>query len=146
MYSCERYREALSARLDGEDPGISEDAIESHLVSCSDCRAWVDAGSGLSTYEVAVDGPALDPAALIELLDEGPRPSRDRGPIAWQVALTLMAALQLMVTWFGLLADDGPAPAHAARELASWDLSLAVGFLSSPGGRGGPGERCRSWR
>ena len=57
-----------------------------------------------------------------------------------------MAALQLMVTWFGLLADDGPAPTHAARDLASWDLGLAVGFLSSHGCRGGPGERCRSWR
>ena len=35
MHSCERFREALSARLDREDPGMAEDVIDAHLAGCA---------------------------------------------------------------------------------------------------------------
>jgi predicted anti-sigma-YlaC factor YlaD len=130
MESCDRYREAISARLDREDPGVPVDRIQAHLVSCADCRSWADAVGVLDAYQVVVDRPALRPAALNGLLDGGTgQPRRRLTAGAWRVALVLVAASQLAVTWYELLADDGPAPAHAARELASWDLGLAVGFL-----------------
>jgi hypothetical protein len=50
-------------------------------------------------------------------------------PGGWRVALLAVALLQLVLTWPGLLPGDGAVSAHAAHELASWDLGLAVGFL-----------------
>jgi predicted anti-sigma-YlaC factor YlaD len=99
MNSCDGYRQALSARLDGEDPGMAEDALKAHLFSCTDCRAWVDAAERLSTYEVVANASALHPAALTELPDEGLPRSRPHGVMGWRVALIVTAALQLGVTW-----------------------------------------------
>ena len=38
--SCHRFREALSARLDGEELGLDEALLRAHLHRCSDCREW----------------------------------------------------------------------------------------------------------
>ncbi|GAA2578742.1 zf-HC2 domain-containing protein [Dactylosporangium fulvum] len=37
---CERYREALSARLDGEDEPIEPGLVDAHLAGCAACRQW----------------------------------------------------------------------------------------------------------
>ena len=37
---CDRFREAVSARIDGEDPGLPDSALDAHLGACADCRAW----------------------------------------------------------------------------------------------------------
>ena len=39
---CDTLREALSARLDGEDPGLDDTAIDGHLGTCGACSAWSD--------------------------------------------------------------------------------------------------------
>jgi predicted anti-sigma-YlaC factor YlaD len=39
---CDRYREALSARLDGEDLGMPASALDEHLRGCRGCRTWAD--------------------------------------------------------------------------------------------------------
>jgi predicted anti-sigma-YlaC factor YlaD len=110
---CSRFREALSARLDGEDPAVPETRIDGHLATCPDCRRWA-AAAGL----------------LAALLEEG-RPGRT--PLVsvreWRIALATIAAVQLLVTaWPGLL-SGGHASAHLAHMLTSWNLGLAIGFL-----------------
>jgi predicted anti-sigma-YlaC factor YlaD len=37
---CDRIHEALSARIDGEDPGLPDGELDAHLGDCADCRAW----------------------------------------------------------------------------------------------------------
>jgi hypothetical protein len=37
---CDRLREAISARIDGEDPGLLDWALDAHLGVCAGCRAW----------------------------------------------------------------------------------------------------------
>ena len=37
---CDRLREAISARIDGEDHQLSEGALDAHLGVCAGCRAW----------------------------------------------------------------------------------------------------------
>jgi hypothetical protein len=37
---CVRFREAISARIDGEDPGLPDGAPDVHLGVCAGCRAW----------------------------------------------------------------------------------------------------------
>jgi predicted anti-sigma-YlaC factor YlaD len=37
---CDRAREAISARIDGEDPGLPANALDAHLAGCAACRSW----------------------------------------------------------------------------------------------------------
>jgi predicted anti-sigma-YlaC factor YlaD len=37
---CDRFREAASARLDGEPLGLPEAALDAHLAHCGDCARW----------------------------------------------------------------------------------------------------------
>jgi predicted anti-sigma-YlaC factor YlaD len=37
---CDRIREAVSARIDSEDPGLPPGALEAHLAECAACREW----------------------------------------------------------------------------------------------------------
>jgi predicted anti-sigma-YlaC factor YlaD len=39
---CEDVRTALSARLDGEEPGLSDDLVDAHRTGCPGCQAWLD--------------------------------------------------------------------------------------------------------
>src|SRR4051794_31382411 len=38
--SCRRVQEAISARIDGEDPGLGPERIDAHLASWPACRAF----------------------------------------------------------------------------------------------------------
>lgn len=44
---CDEVREALSARLDGEDPGVEDSAVDVHVVRCRGCTAWTEEVSAL---------------------------------------------------------------------------------------------------
>lgn len=37
---CTHIREAVSARLDGEDPGVEGHRIDAHVSGCPACAAW----------------------------------------------------------------------------------------------------------
>src|SRR5689334_13151652 len=38
---CEDVRVAMSARLDGEEPGVPPEEIDGHLAGCVDCTGWL---------------------------------------------------------------------------------------------------------
>jgi len=40
---CDHYREALSAQLDGEEPGVAPATVERHVEACASCRSWIGA-------------------------------------------------------------------------------------------------------
>src|SRR5689334_2997712 len=40
--ACERWREMLSAQLDGEDDPADRQAVDAHLAGCAGCREWLD--------------------------------------------------------------------------------------------------------
>ena len=40
--ACERWRELLSAQLDGEDDPADRPLVDQHLAGCADCRQWLD--------------------------------------------------------------------------------------------------------
>jgi predicted anti-sigma-YlaC factor YlaD len=132
---CTRFREAVSARIDGEDPGLPTRAIDAHLAECPDCRAWADAAASPALRSVASPaGPdALDPALLARLV----RPTAAAAParhgllstLEWRVVLAVIGLLQVALAWPGGILDDGHASIHLAHELTAWDMGLAAGFL-----------------
>jgi predicted anti-sigma-YlaC factor YlaD len=78
MSKCDRYRDALSARMDGEDPGIPEARIDAHLEQCAKCRTWATAAEMLTGQVVGSAGPPLPAAALADILDEADEVARRR--------------------------------------------------------------------
>jgi predicted anti-sigma-YlaC factor YlaD len=107
---CARIREAWSALIDGEEPGLPRSAIDEHLRSCAACREFAD------------DAWRVD--------DEMPRSVEHRPFAVVRYGLVAVAAAQLAMAVPGLIfgTDEG-APIHIAHEVGAWDLALAVGFL-----------------
>jgi predicted anti-sigma-YlaC factor YlaD len=131
---CSICREAISARLDGEDPGVPAEAVDAHLAGCADCAAWAGEAAALAgAVGRTPRDPVPLPPAVLATLTAPPDPERRRvGLLAtgeWRVLLGLVCAAQLVVSWPGVFLHDGHASVHFAHELTAWDMGLAVGFL-----------------
>jgi predicted anti-sigma-YlaC factor YlaD len=132
---CTRYREAISARIDGEDPGLPTEELDAHLAECPDCRSWASAAASPTLGALASPGDtvALDSAVLAQLV----RPAAPAGPVhrglistfEWRVVLAVIGLAQVVLAWPGVFLDDGHASIHLAHELTAWDMGLAAGFL-----------------
>lgn len=137
--SCTRIRHAISARLDGEDPGVETSVIEAHLDTCARCREFAASAERLhrtSRLAPAPQVPDLTPAILAAIGDDAPAPALRSGtePAETQLALrSILAALALVQIGVAvpalLLGSDAGLPVHAARHLGSFDIAVAVGFL-----------------
>ena len=126
---CDRAREAVSARIDGEDPGVPEGALEAHLAGCEACRGWQQRAH-VMTRRARLGGPFLDRDLTGQVLAAiPPVPARRRLRLALRMALLAAALGQLAVTVpLLILGHDHEAGTHAAHELGSFDLALATAF------------------
>jgi predicted anti-sigma-YlaC factor YlaD len=126
---CDRAREAISARIDGEDPGVPDGALEAHLAGCEACRGWQQRAH-VMTRRARLGGTFLDRDLTGRVLAAiPPAPSRRRLRLALRAALVAAALGQLAVTVpLLILGHDHDAGTHAAHELGSFDLALAIAF------------------
>lgn len=135
---CHDCRIAISARLDGEDPGRPAAALDAHLEGCDACRRFAaDAGAVHRSARLAPVAPMPDltPAILhaigreVATEREGDRRERER-TLGLRVCLALVGFVQLAVAVPALiLGDDAGLPVHTARHIGSFTAALAVGFL-----------------
>jgi predicted anti-sigma-YlaC factor YlaD len=129
---CSVFREAISARLDGEESGLADEVFDAHLAGCADCRAWVEAAGALRGAVGRAPRPelALDPALLAALTS--PADPDRRGMLStleWRGLLAVVAVAQVIAAWPGVMLHDGHASVHLAHELTAWDVGLPIGFL-----------------
>ena len=128
--NCEPFRNALSARMDGEDPGLPEAALERHLVRCAACRSWAgDAEALARAVRVAAAEviPDLTPQILAAwAVDDTTTTGRRWARIGLATAAVVQLLLALPVLLFG---HDVASSLHVAHELASWEIAMAIGFL-----------------
>jgi predicted anti-sigma-YlaC factor YlaD len=136
---CDRVREAISARIDGEDPGVPNGAIEAHLATCAACRGWQQRAHAM-TRRARLGGRFLEQDLTARVLAAVPpeparRPSARRLGAAWgggmapRAGLAAVAVAQLAITIpLLILGHDHDAGLHAAHELGSFDLALAIAF------------------
>jgi predicted anti-sigma-YlaC factor YlaD len=126
---CDRFREAISARIDGEDLGLPEGAVDAHLRDCGDCRAWRQRAH-VVTRRARLGGLYLDHDLTPGLLAAVPAAATGRRRrFTQRAALAAVAAAQLAITVpLLLLGHDHGGGTHAAHELGSFDLALAISF------------------
>jgi len=132
---CDHIREALSARIDGEDPGAAAEVVDHHLATCTRCAAWADDLAGLHRITRIREAEAV-PDLTARIVDTAlPTTARLRRPASAPVsgarwALFVIALTQVVLAGPALLLGvDGNAAVHAARELGAFDVALAVGLL-----------------
>jgi predicted anti-sigma-YlaC factor YlaD len=133
---CESARTALSVRLDGEESPLPAEEVDSHLEGCAACREWLTHAQRVTRAVrlQSVRVPDLTARILTAARQSGafpPEPARDRwGAVTVRLrwALGLLAALQLLLAVPDLLGAVGH-DAHAGREVAAFDVALAVGLL-----------------
>jgi predicted anti-sigma-YlaC factor YlaD len=128
---CERYRLAISARLDGEEPELAAATLGRHLAACPACRRWEAEATALTRAArlASADAiPDLTPAILAAIGEERAARTPQWDPSFLRVALGCLAVIQLFLSAPSLL-GAGQGPVHVAREVGSFDMALAVGFL-----------------
>jgi len=126
---CDRAREAISARIDGEDPGVPDGALQAHLDGCESCRDWQQRAH-VMTRRARLGGSFLDRDLTgLVLAAIPPASPRRRLRLSLRGALLAAALGQLAITVpLLILGHDHDAGPHAAHELGSFDLALAIAF------------------
>ena len=122
-------REAISARIDGEEPGLPDDVLDVHLGACAGCQDWQQRAHDV-TRRARLGGSSLNRDLSPQVLAAVPAAAAGRRRLLVQRAgLAVVAVAQLAITVplliFGHDHDAGP---HAAHELGSFDLALAIAF------------------
>jgi predicted anti-sigma-YlaC factor YlaD len=131
------YREALSARLDGEPLGVPERALDEHLATCAACAAWADDAALVTRRARLAAAPAV-PDLTARVLQALPRElpgtaaaARARlTESALRLALLAIGVAQAGIAWPVLADGSMSAPVHMAHETGAWNLALAAAFLA----------------
>ncbi|MGB3411827.1 MAG: zf-HC2 domain-containing protein [Microthrixaceae bacterium] len=126
--NCEICRDALSAQLDAEDPGVDLTQVHAHLDLCPGCRAF--AAELEEMHRVIRLHPAEPiPDLTAQVLARVATPRRFRPEWA-RYGLFTVAMTQLLIALPALILGSDPgASVHVARELGSWDIALSIGML-----------------
>ena len=126
---CDTIRVAISTQIDGEVPWLPVGVLETHLADCPSCLGWQRRAHTM-TRRVRLGGAFLDHdltpgvlAALPVATDQG------RLRLAWRGLLLTLALAQFAIAAPMLfLGHDREAGVHAAHELGSFNLALAIAF------------------
>ena len=125
---CERWHEAISARADGEDPGVDERLIDAHLAHCTACASFAAAIEGSRRRLV------MQPAPLMP--DVSRRVAKSNAVLdragKWSIvrALLVVVAVEILVLSVpALVLGDGTAGGHEARHLGAFSIAYAAALL-----------------
>jgi predicted anti-sigma-YlaC factor YlaD len=140
---CTEFREAASARLDGEPLGMPARALDEHLQDCADCAGWSsDAASVTRRARLATAPPVPDLtaavlAALPRELPGAAVAARARvAATALRLALLAVGVAQAGLAWPALSTGTAAmsAPVHMAHETGAWNLAVAAAFVAVAAG------------
>jgi predicted anti-sigma-YlaC factor YlaD len=136
---CSPYREAISARLDGEALGVPSRELDQHLAACADCTAWTAAATLVTRRARLAPAPPV-PDLTASVLGALPRElpgaaaaARARlADSALRLALVAVGVAQAAIAWPVLTSGAGAmsAPVHMAHETVAWNLAVAAAFLA----------------
>jgi predicted anti-sigma-YlaC factor YlaD len=124
--TCERWRDAISARADGEALGVDERLLDAHLRRCQACRDAAAAAPLIAAPPPAMAPPADLPQRVVRgtaLADRASTSAIVRGLLA------VVAVEIIVVSVPALLGDREATSTHAARHLGAFAVAYGVGLL-----------------
>lgn len=126
--SCEPWQAAISAQIDGEDPGVEPRMLEAHLARCAACRSFqrLLEDTPAPRLEVAASTPDIT-GRLVRL-----NAIADRAA-SLSIARVLLAVVAVEVLALSMrdivLGNDSDAFTHATRHLGAFTFAYGVGLL-----------------
>jgi predicted anti-sigma-YlaC factor YlaD len=140
---CSPFREAISARLDGEPLGMPSRELDDHLAACPECMSWASAAALVTRRARLAPAPPV-PDLTVSVLAALPRElpgvaaaARTRlAGAALRLALVSVGVAQAAMAWPALTSGTGAmsAPVHMAHETGAWNLAVAAAFLAVAAG------------
>ncbi|MEX5718895.1 zf-HC2 domain-containing protein [Geodermatophilus maliterrae] len=136
---CAPFREAASARLDGEPLGMPAAELDRHLAVCPDCAGWAQAAGQVTRRTRLAPVPAVPDltaavlAALPRSLPGAAAAARSRlVRSALRLALLAAGVAQAGLAWPALAGGSAAmsAPVHMANEAGAWNLAVAAAFVA----------------
>jgi len=134
---CADCREALSARMDGEEEPLPPALVDEHLSDCPACQRW-HTTAGVITRSIRVRPAAATPDLTERIMAAAAPPEkvrRRRDALRW--ALGGVAFVQLCLALAQLLGVDhtahlvAGAGEHLFNESTAWNLGVAIGLLAA---------------
>lgn len=126
--TCEPYRDALSARADGEAAPVGEADLRAHLDDCTTCTTYAASVGDLARRTRVVPAEAV-PDLTASILAAVETPDARRGRFdQLRGLLALVGVMQLVLAVPALLAA-GPVVTHVTREVGIFEVALGIGFL-----------------
>ncbi len=136
---CAPFREAVSARLDGEPLGMPAADLDRHLAGCPGCAGWADAVEGVTRRARLAPAPPV-PDLTVAVLGALPRQLPGTAVAArarllesaLRLALLAVGVAQAGLAWPALSGGTASmsAPVHVANETGAWNLAVAAAFLA----------------
>jgi len=129
---CDHCREAVSATLDDEDPGVAPSVVAGHLAHCAPCAAFADDLADLHRLvrvRAAEPVPDLSQAILAAAEPVAPRSTTAaaRGWLRYGLVVIGLTLIALAVPT--LLAEQGTSSIHLSRELGTFEFAFGAGLL-----------------
>jgi predicted anti-sigma-YlaC factor YlaD len=126
--NCDAWIEAISARADGEDPGIDGRMVDAHLAGCESCRAFAASVDGSRRHLAVRPAPEMPDLSrrVSKLTALADRASR------WGVlrAVLLVVAVQVIVLSVpSMLASGSGGAAHDQRHLGAFTIAYGVSLI-----------------
>src|SRR3954462_15293478 len=140
---CPPFREAVSARLDGEPLGMPATELDEHLAACRGCASWASNAAVVTRRARLAPAPAVPDltasvlAALPRELPGAAAAARARlADSALRLALVAVGVAQGALAWPVLISGAGAmsAPGHMAHETGAGNLAVAAAFLAVAAG------------
>jgi predicted anti-sigma-YlaC factor YlaD len=134
--NCGTAREAMSALLDGEALPCARKDLDTHVAACHECEQWQEAAHLVTRRARLTPAPSVpDNTERILTAVLADRPPGRRGRPTVRLVRCALAATALAHGVIIIPALVGWAvptvPPHAARELAAFNLTLAVALLAA---------------
>jgi predicted anti-sigma-YlaC factor YlaD len=136
---CTDFREAASARLDGEPLGMPARELDEHLASCAGCAAWARDAATVTRRARLAPAPAVPDltaavlAALPRELPGAAAAARARlVGTGLRLALLAVGVAQAGLAWPAIASGAAAmsAPVHVAHETGAWNLAVAAAFVA----------------
>ena len=129
MTSCASYQTAISALVDGEEPGVELALVERHLARCAACREFRRAAHSLGRSALMAEAPRMpDLSRSVMKRQAVADRAGTRGVVRFLLAAVaiemIVAALPALV-----LGRDGAITSHEARHLGAFSVAFAVGLM-----------------
>jgi predicted anti-sigma-YlaC factor YlaD len=129
-----RFREALSARMDGEDEAVAAALVDAHLSRCGACRRWQqEAYAATRTVRLRPLRAVPVPAERL-LAGFSPAPARRFLPRLVRSLRVLLGGFGLAQFVLGIAQAANAATAHLHQaghvfhESAAWNVAIGAGF------------------